>query len=249
MLTVDCESCGSRYDADPIDEHRVMCGDATVRANIDRLLGETSAAAIVSDPPYGMGFDATWFGSADHVSPFAEGAKAEWDQEPFDPSALLALGVRDVALFGANYYCTKLPEPGTWWVWDKRTSEAADVLLGIPFELIWMTGKRAHRIIRYNWAAITARERNEPGSRFHPTQKPVELATRAIRNSSELDQVVFDPFAGSGTTIVGAYLTGRRGFGADLDPAYVDVICRRYQALSGEAPVLEATGKTVNFTD
>jgi DNA modification methylase len=71
---------------------------------------------------------------------------------------------------------------------------------------------------------------------YHATQKPVELATRAILNSSGTGEVVYDPFAGSGTTIIGAQLTGRRGFGVELSPHNVDVIARRWQTLTGEAP-------------
>lgn len=61
----------------------------------------------------------------------------------------------------------------------------------------------------------------------HPTEKPVPLMAELIESSSRRGEVVFDPFAGSGSTLVAAILTGRRAIGCELDPRYVDVACRR----------------------
>lgn len=68
----------------------------------------------------------------------------------------------------------------------------------------------------------------------HPTQKPVELATRAIENSSQRDEIVIDCFAGSGTTIIGAEMTGRRAFCIEMDPSYAQVCIERWQEFSGK---------------
>lgn len=68
----------------------------------------------------------------------------------------------------------------------------------------------------------------------HPTQKPVELARRAIQNSSQTGDIVLDPFLGSGTTLIGAELTGRRCFGFELEPSYCDVIISRWQKITGK---------------
>lgn len=73
----------------------------------------------------------------------------------------------------------------------------------------------------------------------HPTQKPVELAVRALENSSKPDQVVLDLFLGSGCTLIGAERTGRRCFGMDLDPSYIDQVVERWQVLTGKRAVLE----------
>lgn len=84
-------------------------------------------------------------------------------------------------------------------------------------------------------------------SPLHPTQKPVELVERSIRNSTVRDALVLDPFAGSGTTAIAAQNCGRRARLLELDPVNCDVICRRFQAFAGVRPVLEATGEEVNF--
>lgn len=78
----------------------------------------------------------------------------------------------------------------------------------------------------------------------HPTQKPVELARRAIENSSKAGELVVDPFMGSGTTLVAAEITGRRAAGFELDPKHCDTIVRRWEALTGKAATrTDAKGK------
>ncbi|MHC4072509.1 MAG: DNA-methyltransferase [Planctomycetota bacterium] len=71
------------------------------------------------------------------------------------------------------------------------------------------------------------------GTNAHPTQKALELAERAIRNSSRRGDIVFDPFLGSGTTLIAAARLGRRCFGMEIEPRYCDCIVRRYIALAG----------------
>src|SRR6202453_4101619 len=78
----------------------------------------------------------------------------------------------------------------------------------------------------------------------HPTQKPVELMRRPILNHTKRGEAVYDPFLGSGTTLIAAELTGRVCYGIELDPKYVDVICQRYINFSGRPVLLESTGQT-----
>ena len=77
----------------------------------------------------------------------------------------------------------------------------------------------------------------------HPTQKALELAERAIRNSSKKGDIVFDPFLGSGTTLIAAAMLGRRCFGMEIEPRFCDCIVRRYIALAGEQAVSEEIAK------
>jgi len=78
----------------------------------------------------------------------------------------------------------------------------------------------------------------------HPTQKPIELMRRPILNHTKRGEAVYDPFLGSGTTLIAAELTGRTCYGIEVDPKYIDVICQRYINFSGKAVVLESTGQT-----
>jgi DNA modification methylase len=78
----------------------------------------------------------------------------------------------------------------------------------------------------------------------HPTQKPIDLMRRPILNHTKRGEAVYDPFLGSGTTLIAAELTGRKCYGIELDPKYVDVICQRFINFSGRPVVLESTGQS-----
>jgi DNA modification methylase len=80
----------------------------------------------------------------------------------------------------------------------------------------------------------------------HPTQKPVELMRKPILNHTKRGAVVYDPFLGSGTTLIATELTGRVCYGIELDPKYIDVICQRFTDFTGKPTILESTGQTFN---
>jgi DNA modification methylase len=79
---------------------------------------------------------------------------------------------------------------------------------------------------------------------LHPTMKPVALVERALRNSSRAGDLVFDPFGGSGTTLIAAETTGRTAALLELDPRYADVIVERWQRFTGKAAVLDGSGES-----
>jgi DNA modification methylase len=78
----------------------------------------------------------------------------------------------------------------------------------------------------------------------HPTQKPMELMRRPILNHTLPGESCYDPFLGSGTTLIAAEQTGRVCYGVELDPKYLDVILRRWQQYTGKQAVLEGDGRT-----
>ena len=78
---------------------------------------------------------------------------------------------------------------------------------------------------------------------LHPMVKPVAMVADAIRDCSHRKGIILDAFAGSGTTMIAAEMTGRRGYGIEIDPAYCDVTIRRLHAVCGLDAVLDATGK------
>jgi DNA modification methylase len=210
-----------------------MCGDSTSEADVGRLMGGAKAAALISDPPYGMGFDASWYGGktafgTDVPSPTQHTGAAEWDAAPFDPSHLFGLAPVS-ALFGASFFCTRLPEDGTWWVWDKHITESGETptWYGMPFELIWMSGKREHRIVRHLWAGFTRKAEAGDKERFHPTQKPIALMRELVEYLTEAGAVVLEPYAGSGSLPVACEQSGRVCYGMEIDSGYVAVILQR----------------------
>jgi hypothetical protein len=235
-----------------LGQHRVMCVNS-----MDVELPKCDA--IISDPPYGMKVDVSWYGGETGASlgkkrviksKHQHKGKLDWDQNEFDPSRF-AEHCKTVAMFGANYFCHLLPEAGTWWVWDKRTTASGDVqdAYGMPFELIWLKGKHAHKFIRHLWAGFTRKAEQEDKERLHPTQKPVAVMRELIEYLTEKEQVVLDPFGGSGSTLIAAHQTNRVAYVMELDPHYVDVICARFQKLTGIKPVAESTGREHDFLD
>lgn len=209
--------------------------------------------ALISDPPYGMGLDTSWYGSGEVGSKFADMGKIEWDAKEFDATRF-ATAAPTVAMFGANYFCTSLPSPGTWWVWDKRTtSDGGEINFsgGMPFELIWINKKCAHKMVRYLWSGYF-REAGTPSSERHnehPTQKPVAVMREIVEYLTEPGETVLDPFGGSGSTLIACHDSGRVARLLEFNPKYVDVICRRFQQHTGITPIRETTGQPVSFED
>jgi DNA modification methylase len=78
----------------------------------------------------------------------------------------------------------------------------------------------------------------------HPTQKPVDLMRRPILNHTKRNGAVYDPFLGSGTTLIAAEMTGRACYGIEIDPKYCDVVCQRFTDFSGKPATLEGDGRT-----
>lgn len=181
-------------------------------------------SVLLSDPPYGVNYavnarTGTALGGMETVTEAKPPIAG--DAADFDPTPFLAAASR-VALFGAQHFSEKLPR-GRWLVWDKRRDGKPDD--HSDGELIWMTGdsRRALRIHRQKWRGII-REGEENCSRsrkLHPNQKPVALID-IILDHLEItsEDVVLDPFMGSGSTGVAALRRGARFVGIEIDPAH-----------------------------
>lgn len=174
---------------------------------------------VVTDPPYGInymhGAEKSRFASKHNERPI------HGDTKPFDP----AIWLRWPSLFwGANHFASRLPGGGRWLVWDKRVgtgfNDQSDV------EIAWISGVRAaDRIFQHRWNGwIKASEKGEP--RVHPTQKPVVVMQWCLGFLPE-NNVVLDPYLGSGTTLVACQKMGRRGVGIEIDLEFFEAACRR----------------------
>lgn len=102
---------------------------------------------------------------------------------------------------------------------------------------------------RENWQGGRAQESfwsisHSKSATGHGTQKPVEAMRRPILNNTVKGETIYDPFLGSGTSIIAAHTSARRCVGMELDPLYADVICRRYQDFTGKPAVHGSTGET-----
>lgn len=180
--------------------------------------------AVVTDPPYGIGYSTSALATL--------GAKQfdaiEGDAATPDLSAIFALACPKI-IFGANNFPQQLPHRGRWLCWDKRGGiEAADRMLGSPFELAWEDRNSGYdQMIRIMHGGAV----NADGScipREHPTQKPIALMKRCILSFKDA-QTILDPFMGSGTTGVATVQLGRRFIGIEIESKYFDIACRRIE--------------------
>lgn len=227
--------------------HRVVCGDSSEPTVLDKAFDGRSIDIVLTDPPYGIDLETDWSkGSGKNYRPVAN------DDVPFDASLLRKFfaTVEEQFWWGANYYHRTLAESdlnGSWLVWDKRTPET-DVVIGSGFELCWSATPHKQDVLRYHWTNFTS-HKNAGLKRAHPTEKPVALLVEILNRWSPNGSQVADPFAGSGTTLIAAHDTGRIASLVELDPRYVDVICRRFQEHTGILPIAESTGREHNFME
>jgi site-specific DNA-methyltransferase (adenine-specific) len=202
-----------------IGDARLALGDCR---EVLPTLGKVDA--VVTDPPYGIGYDTSSLKSAGAQ----QFALIEGDNTEPDLGVLFSLDCPKI-VFGANNFPSQLPHRGRWLCWDKRGGiEAADKMLGSPFELAWEDRKTGYdRMIRVLHGGTV----NADGAgvrREHPTQKPIELMKRCVL--SLCAGTILDPFMGSGTTGVACAKLGRKFIGIEIEPKYFDIACRRIEA-------------------
>jgi site-specific DNA-methyltransferase (adenine-specific) len=182
--------------------------------------------ALISDPPYGIGYSPGGGGKGAFGKPvhkrFTGADVVRGDDKPFDPVPFLKIAPRTV-LWGANHYADKLPPSPSWLIWDKREQEST--LSFADCEMAWTNLGGQARIFRHLWNGVA--KASEVGeARVHPTQKPIALMTWCIKQAKE-PQTILDPFMGSGTTGVAAVKAGCRFIGIEIDPKHFEAACQR----------------------
>jgi DNA modification methylase len=237
--------------------HRLLCGDATVITDLDRLMEGRKADLCFTDSPYNVdyagGVGAEKAGKGRRILNDALGDGFE----RFLHDACTSIIAHTA---GAIYMCMSSSElhtlqkafaaaGGHWstfviWAKDRFTLGRSDYQRQFePILYGWPEGAK------HQWCGardqgdvwfIDRPSRND----LHPTMKPVGLVERAIRNSSPRGGLVLDPFGGSGTTLIAAERTGRKAALLELDPRYVDVIVERWQAETGRDAVLDGDGRS-----
>ena len=241
-----------------LGKHRVMCGDSTISDQVKQLMDGLEADLVWTDPPYGVAY----------IGKTKDALTIENDDMDID-----ALQEFLTKAFTAGHDVTK--KGGCWYV--AAPSGNIFQAFSIPLTnlgiwrhtLVWVKDSlvmgRAdyhykHESIFYGWKEGAAHQAppdrkqdtvweipRPKRSAEHPTMKPVELIAKAIKNSTNQNQIVLDLFGGSGSTLIAAEETNRIAYLMELDPKYVDVICARFQKLTGVLPVLESSGKVHDF--
>ncbi|MDO5623028.1 MAG: site-specific DNA-methyltransferase [Paracoccus sp. (in: a-proteobacteria)] len=235
--------------------HRLICGDSTVATDVDRALGGITPHLMVTDPPYGVAYDPAWRNKAGASSTRRTGKVLNDDRADWREAWALFPGDIAYVWHGALHAATvaaSLEVNGfairaqIIWAKDRLILSRGDYHW--QHEPCWYavrkTGKGHWAGDRKQTTLWRIANRDQDAETVHGTQKPVECMRRPILNNSSPGQAVYEPFMGSGTTLIAAESCGRICLGLELNPAYVDVAVDRWQQFTGEAAVLEGDGRT-----
>jgi len=161
-----------------LGKHRLVCGDATKKEDVEKLMAGKKADMLFCDPPYGMNLD-TDFSSMKGIGVGKKYNKVVGDKDIFNPNPFINLFsyVREQFWWGADYYAENIPNrnDGSLFVWDKtesgiRTNSAYEKQFGSNFELCWSKQKHKRQIIPVLWKGIFGLSKEDTKSRVHPTQ-------------------------------------------------------------------------------
>jgi DNA modification methylase len=238
-----------------LGSHRLLCGDATAADDVTRLLGGAKPHLLVCDPPYGVQYAPDWrieagVSNTERTGTVRNDDRADWREA-------WALFPGDVAyVWHAGVHARTVAE----------SLEACG--FSIRAQLIWVKNRFVLSRGHYHWQhepcfyALRdggcsrwqgARDQStvwqiatnaDDTATVHGTQKPVECMLRPILNNSARGDAIYEPFAGSGTTIIASEKSGRRCLGMEIEPRYCDVIVERWQHFTGKQAVLEGDGRT-----
>jgi DNA modification methylase len=237
-----------------LGSHRLLCGDSTTATDVGKVLGGVRPHLMVTDPPYGVDYDPAWRARAGlkhnkgRLGKVANDDRADWRE------------------------AWKLFAGSVAYVWHagRHASTVQDSLAAAGFEtrsqIIWAKERFALSRGHYHWQhepcwyAVRGHSANWTGDRkqstlwhiparegagfAHGTQKPVECMKRPIENNSSPGQAIYEPFCGSGTTIIAAEITGRACYAIELLGQYVDQAVGRWQSFTGNTAVLESDGRS-----
>ena len=235
-----------------LGNHRLLCGDATVATDVERVLGNVKPLLMVTDPPYGVEYDPGWRNKTGASATKRTGKvlnddradwREAWDLFPGDVAyvwhgALHAATVAEsLEAAGFNVRSQII------WAKDRLVLSRGDYHW--QHEPCWYAVKKTGK---GHWAGDRKQttlwqiaNKDQDADTVHGTQKPVECMRRPILNNSSPGQAIYEPFMGSGTTLIASETTGRVCHGIELNPAYVDVAVERWQQFTGQTAVLEGT--------
>lgn len=256
-----------------LGRHRLLCGDAREASHVARLMDGAEAGVIFTDPPYNVPIDGHVSGLGKHRHREFALASGEMDAAGFTEFLRVTLGnmaavARDGAIAfvcmdwrhmgelmvaGAAVFC----EMKNLCIWNK-TNAGMGSFYRSKHELIFVyklgtashvnsfglgeTGRYRTNVWDHAGANVLGAARDTDLA-MHPTVKPVAMIVEAIKDCSRRGDIVLDTFGGSGSTLIAAETCGRAARLMEIDPLYCDTILRRYEALTGETPVHEATGR------
>lgn len=223
-----------------IGEHRLICGDCTDAAIVARVMGGERAVLMLTDPPYGVDYGELVRGRENQK----QGGWDDIQNDALSDDDLYNLLLASLHGAGAQTgFVFHPPGERRWLFWNAVKENGWKV----SQEIVWVKNAMVFGRADYQWrhepclyikkdgarkkqedrTQTTVWEVKKPTNSIHPTQKPTELFEIAVRNHTESGDIVYEPFSGSGTTLVACQNLGRRGRGIEISPAYVAVALER----------------------
>lgn len=245
-----------------LGDHRLMCGSSTEEHAVTALLDGEMPNTMITDPPYGVEYDAGWRAEAkgvtkterEETSTLQNDNQADWyDAYVLFPGNVAyvwhASAFTDVVMDGLRRAGFEIKSQI---IWNKNVHALSRSDYQWKHEPCWYAIKKG---ANHNWQGDRKQktiwdvdnvifEKDAGGKTSHPTQKPVELYIRSIDNHTNPGEYIYEPFGGSGSSIIAAEKTKRRSLTMELDEKFVDVIINRWQDFTGKKAVLCDDGRT-----
>ena len=232
-----------------LGRHKLMCGDATSRDDVMRLVDGVKVDLVLTDPPYGIRSvnEHTRTIGGHHASKLTAGkiitarqyapVIGDKDTETAQKNYEIVKNVsKKSVIWGGQNFTGFLPPSCGWLYWDKdKNSEKISFGDG---ELAWSNISTRIRKYVQKWNGFLREGDKSLNEKIHPNQKPVELHMKILEDFTQPDDVILDCFGGSGTTLIACEMTGRKCLMMEISPEYCDIIRERYEKLTeGKLPL------------
>ena len=239
-----------------LGSHRLMCGNSTILADVEKLMDGAKADLLFTDPPYGVSYE--------------NKTKEVLKSKNYTKIANDDLKLEDFKLFLEDVFknaYVSLKETASYYVFSCQGGDQEMMMMmmrecGMPcrHQLIWVKDAPVfsmgrldydykHEPILYGWIKKHNFQRKgeqdksvweyaRTANKLHPTMKPIELICNALNNSTVKGELILDLFGGSGSTLIACEQLDRKCYMMELDPHYCDVILQRWENLTGKKAVL-----------